>query len=194
MENPLPVLNVYYCDVETGTNGITPGFTGEYTENKDVDPIFQTYGEYHYVPDTISSLCRDEGTLLSQYLPSGWTCPTYCLCGNPRILGIIDMGCYESQFTTGLSENKDFDNVALQVFPNPINSNPTIEFYLENEMPVQVSITDIHGRVVYAVEKSALTAGRNQLTFDTGNMAAGIYLCRLKKGNETLYRKMVKLN
>ena len=103
------------------------------------------------------------------------------------------MGCYE-YFETGTGENNGYEDLTLKVFPNPVNERATIEFYLENEMPVEISFTDIHGRVVYAAEKSALNAGRNQLTFDTGNMAAGVYLCRLKKGNETLYRKIVKLN
>lgn len=104
------------------------------------------------------------------------------------------MGCYESPYLIGIAENNSFEDFKLKVFPNPFNEEATIEFYLENEMPVEVSFTDINGRVVYAAEKSVFKAGRNQLTFGTGNMAAGVYLCRLKKGNETLYRKIVKLN
>ena len=103
-------------------------------------PEFIVVGEYPYVQDTISSPCRNVGTIDIQYLPSGWTCPTYCLCGNLRILGIIDMGCYESPYVTGMAENNSFEDFKLKVFPNPFNEQATIEFYLENEMPVEVSL------------------------------------------------------
>lgn len=194
MENPLPVLNVYYCDVETGLNGITPGFQGEYLFNIEADPEFVNAGGWLYTLTEDSSPCIDSGTLDPVYLPEDWICPLTCLCGNPRVSNeVIDMGCYEV-LQTGMNDFIRKDISSVNIFPNPINAQATIEFYLENEMPVQVSITDIHGRVVYAAEKSVFKAGRNQLTFGTGNMAAGVYLCRLKKGNETLYRKIVKLN
>ena len=134
MENPLPVLNVYYSDVETGTNGITQGFQGEYIENKDSRSLFSKLMENTIMSRIPFILPGEMRELFSQYLPSGWTCPAYCLCGNPRIIGIIDMGCYESQYITGLAENDNIENSTLQVFPNPINSKPTIEFYLENEI------------------------------------------------------------
>jgi hypothetical protein len=193
-QNPLPVLNVYYSDVEDGLNGITPGYQGEYLFNIEEYPEFINIGGWFYTLTEDTSPCIDSGTLNPIYLPVDWICPQTCLCGNPRVSnGIIDMGCYEV-LQTGKGDFDHKDITSMNIFPNPIHAQVTIEFYVENEMPVEVSVTDIHGRVVYAAEKSALNAGRNQLTFDTGNMAAGVYLCRLKKGNEMLYRKIVKLN
>jgi len=191
--NPIPFLNVYYSDVEDGLNGITPGFQGEYLFNLEEDPEFMGMGNHPFALNP-SSPCIDIGTLDPLYLPAGWTCPAYCLCGHPRVWGGgIDLGCYEYS-ETGTAENIGFEDFTLKVFPNPVNEQATLEFYLENEMKVEVSVTDIHGRVVYAVQKSRLDAGVNQLTFDTGKMATGVYVCRLKKGNEELYRKLVKLN
>ena len=157
------------------------------------DPEFVNAGGWFYTLRRFITL-YNSGTLDPVYLPEDWICPLTCLCGNPRVSNeVIDMGCYEV-LQTGMNDFIRKDISSVNIFPNPINAQATIEFYLENEMPVQVSITDIHGRVVYAAEKSVFKAGRNQLTFGTGNMAAGVYLCRLKKGNETLYRKIVKLN
>ncbi|MBE0637865.1 MAG: T9SS type A sorting domain-containing protein [Bacteroidales bacterium] len=191
MDNPVPFLNVYYCDVEDGEYGITPGFQGEYLFNIEDDPEFVNAGGWLYLLGD-SSPCIDSGTLDPGYLPVEWICPLTCLCGNQRILGIIDMGCYESSITIVLAENKDYGNAVLQVFPNPINSKPTIEFYLEIESSVQLSILDIHGRIVYETEASELQSGKNQLSFDAGSMAPGVYFCRLQKGDKDLLRKMVK--
>jgi len=193
VEDP-PSLNVYYSDVENGLNGIEPGFTGEYIGNIDIDPEFITFGDYLYIPDPSASPCVDTGTLNSLYLPSGWTCPNTCLCGNPRIGGAtIDMGCYEALYT-GDGESLTLENSALQIFPNPINSNPVIEFYLENNGSVQISILDIHGRIVSEILTQDLQSGKNQVTLNTEKMSSGIYFCRLQIENKVMTKKVVKLN
>ncbi|MCB2222354.1 MAG: T9SS type A sorting domain-containing protein [Bacteroidetes bacterium] len=193
-ENP-PSLNVYYCNVESGLNGITPGFQGDTLGNIDVDPYFQTYGEYQYVPDSLLSLTLNVGTQILQYLPDDYIFPAHCLCGNPRIDGgEIDMGCYEyDDLGTGISNDSFNDKVVFSVFPNPINSNPTIEFYLEKESSVVLSIMDIPGRIIFEVYTQALQIGKNHLTWDAEKMAPGVYLCHLKIGNEVSTRKVVKI-
>jgi hypothetical protein len=194
MDNPIPVLNVYYSDVETGTYGITPGFQGEYSENIDEDPIFQTYGEYHYVPDTLVGQTIDLGTQNSQYLPDGYSLPLYCLCGNNRVLGPnIDMGTYEAPFLVGIFESFSEEDFSVNIFPNPINANPIIVFYMDNEMPVQLSVMDIHGKIVFETELPKPKAGKNRLNWDAEKLAPGVYLCRLQTGNKVMTSKLVKL-
>ena len=101
------------------------------------------------------------------------------------------MGCYE-YYETGTGEKNGYEDLTLKVFPNPINEKATIEFYLENKASVQLSILDIHGRIVYETEVSELQSGKNQVSFDAGSMAPGVYFCRLQKGDKELLRKMVK--
>jgi hypothetical protein len=192
-ENPLPVLNVYYCDVETGLNGITPGFQGEYLFNIEEDPEFVNAGGWLYTLTEDSSPCIDSGTLDPIYLPVDWICPLTCLCGTSRVSnGIIDMGCYEV-LQTGMDDFIRKDISSVNIFPNPINAQATIEFYLENEMPVQFSITDIHGRLVYETESTTMQAGNVRLTFNSEKLTPGVYLCRLQKGNNVFIKKVIKL-
>lgn len=187
-------LNVYYCDVEDGENGITPGFQGNYEENINEDPEFlgPLGGEPYYAISS-SSPCINMGTLDDLYIPADWTCPLYCLCGNPRVYGWeIDMGGYET-IVTGINEEIVQSSVSFNVFPNPINSNPSIEFYLENETLVQISILDIHGRIVSKILIEELQKGNNQVSWNAEKISSGIYFCQLKIGNELITRKVVKI-
>jgi hypothetical protein len=193
MENPVPVLNVYYCDVETGLNGITPGFQGEYLFNIEADPEFVNAGGWLYTLTEDSSPCIDSGTLDPVYLPAGWICPLTCLCGTSRISnGIIDMGCYEV-LQTGIDDFIRKDISSVNILPNPVNEQATIEFYLENELPVEVSVTDIHGRVVYEMKNSTPQTGIVRETINTEKMASGVYMCLVRKGNKLFIKKLVKL-
>jgi hypothetical protein len=187
-------LNIYYSNVEEGLNGIQPGFQGEYLFNLEVDPEFMGTGEYPYALDLVSSPCIDEGTIDPLYLPSGWICPAFCLCGNPRVSGPgIDMGCYEA-LQTGTGEIGSDNVYPFNVYPNPINDLTTLEIYLEKKGSVHVSLLDIHGKVVYDMETGELNAGKNQLTFSSEKFAAGVYFCRLQLGNKLFTKKVVKLN
>jgi len=187
-------LNVYYCDVEDGLNGITSGFQGDYLYNIEEDPEFM--GPEEDFPYALSggSPCINYGTLDPLYIPAGWVCPEFCLCGNSRVYGYkIDLGCYES-LITGYNEFENHGAFSVNIFPNPINSQPTIEIYLKNSGLVNISILDIHGRVVTELQKGEMQSGKNQLTWNAENISAGIYFCRLQTGNDLMTRKVIKLN
>lgn len=82
--------------------------------------------------------------------------------------------------------------IDVNIFPNPVSSNSIIEFHLENKAHVQLSIVDICGRNIYTSEFSDMHTGTNKITFNAEILPAGIYLCRLKIGNETLTKKVIK--
>jgi len=186
-------LNVYYSDVDEGENGITAGFQGDYLFNLEEDPEFLESGEDFPYALSGSSQCINYGTLDPLYLPAGWVCPEFCLGGNPRVLeSVIDLGCYEGLFTE-YSEPGNLNESSINVFPNPINSNPTIEFYLKNRGVVNISILDIHGRVISEIKTGELQSGKNQLTWNVENISAGVYFCRLQTGNEEEIMKLIKL-
>lgn len=194
LDPDISYLNIYYSNVEEGSNGIQPGFQGEYLFNLEVDPEFMGTGEYPYALDLVSSPCIDEGTIDPLYLPSGWICPAFCLCGNPRVSGPgIDMGCYEA-LQTSTGEIGSVNVFPFNVYPNPINDQTTIEIYLEKKGSVQLSLLDIHGMVVYDMETGELNAGKNQLAFSSEKFAAGVYFCRLQQRNKLFTKKVVKLN
>ncbi len=174
------LLNVYYSDVEEGLNGISPGFQGDYIENIASDPVFTTTGEFLYTLDEYLSPCIDSGTMDPLYLPTGWICPSYCLLGNPRISGPeIDMGCYEA-LHIGTNEFDGNESMALNVVPNPVNTNASIEFYLMKDGLASISIMDIHGKVVSEILLPDSQKGKNSLLWNAENLNSGVYFCVLK--------------
>ena len=99
---------------------------------------------------------------------------------------------YET-LVTGIDETTAQNSVSFNVFPNPINSNPCIELYLEKETLVQISILDIHGRLVTNIHQQEFHSGKNQMTLNADKLSPGIYFCQLQIGNEVITKKMVKI-
>jgi len=190
-------LRVLFSDVEGGLTGITPGFMGAYVENIDIDPQFIVAMGNLYVPNPLiypEPEWLNGGTMISAFLPNDWECPDHCLCGNSRIIGSgIDMGCYESDVVT-LNKLAASNTISFNVLPNPINSYPTIEFYLINESVVQISILDVNGKIISEMEAKEYKKGMNQITWNAGQMQAGLYFCMLRIGNKVSTTKFVKLN
>ncbi|MCK5838960.1 MAG: T9SS type A sorting domain-containing protein, partial [Bacteroidales bacterium] len=182
----------YYCDVEDGTAGFGGApFTGDYFFNLEEDPGFTTNPDEPVYSLSTGSPCIDMGTpdtsawYLPQYLPA------YCLCGNPRICGpAIDMGCYE-RLIGGINDNTNRKDFSVRVFPNPVNSKPIIEFYLKSKGHVNISIMDIHGKVVSEIQTGELQSGKNKLTWNAENVSPGIYFCRLHAGGNVEIAKIV---
>jgi hypothetical protein len=190
-EHPTSSINIYYCDVEEGIAGITPGFFGDTVNIYDLDPEFEILGDNPYV-QSVFSPCNDVGTLNPLYLPVNYNCPTNCLCGHPRVTcDGIDLGCYE-RFCVGVDDIDDSQNSSVSIFPNPVQSQTTIVFTLQNAASAQLSVVDITGRLVYESEATGMQNGRNQITFRAEDLPSGLYLCKLRIGNEVITKKIIK--
>lgn len=69
----------------------------------------------------------------------------------------------------------------VHLFPNPASAMVTLSFELEQTMPVQVSILDLQGRVLYHSGSLQLSAGMQQLELPTASLEQGLYLVRLEQ-------------
>lgn len=75
-------------------------------------------------------------------------------------------------------------------YPNPFSSSTTIEFDPGQPGNTDIMICDQSGKVVdHRVVQS--TKGVNKLTWDAGSRPAGVYLCRITAGNQTLTARML---
>jgi hypothetical protein len=77
-----------------------------------------------------------------------------------------------------------------QNYPNPFNPITQIEFVLEKNAKVQLSIYNILGQKLDVLLNSNLTAGVHRVQFDGRNLPSGIYFYQLRVGNQTQVRKM----
>lgn len=93
--------------------------------------------------------------------------------------GAPDLGAFESNYTTGISNTK-LDN-QVNFYPNPMAQN--IYF---TQLAKSVEIVDVQGKVVFASENI------NQL--NVASLKSGIYLIKLTQtDNDTIVRKFVKI-
>jgi len=78
-----------------------------------------------------------------------------------------------------------------QNYPNPFNPETRIDFQLPFEGNVSLTLFDVLGREVAAILNEIRPAGFHSVKVDANNLAAGVYLYRLKTNTFSETKKMV---
>jgi len=82
---------------------------------------------------------------------------------------------------------------SLSIYPNPVQTKTVISFNLKSKTNTHVWISDLHGRKISTINKSILSAGDHQFTFDARNLTTGTYLCNFEINNKHIIRKLIKI-
>jgi hypothetical protein len=81
---------------------------------------------------------------------------------------------------------------ALNVYPNPFQSDVLLSFELENALEMKIELYDITGREVYN-DFHDLSSGYHTIQVDNlDNLSGGMYLLRMRSGNNQIIRKLIK--
>jgi len=192
------ILNIEYCDIAGGEDGIWPGnnpATINWLDgNIDEEPLFTGIGDYPFSLQDISP-CVNAG------IPdtTGFNLPELDLAGNPRVYGgRIDMGAYENQNVVGANE----DLIPLvtklnQNYPNPFNPTTTIKFNLIESGEVKLIIYNIKGQKVKILMDCYTSPGDFELIWDGKDdnnkpVGSGVYFYQLNiNGNSEAINKMI---
>ncbi len=97
---------------------------------------------------------------------------------------------------TGISQKRAMlpENARLkQNYPNPFNAATAISYTLTADSPVRLAIYDAAGREIRVLVNQRQAAGEHSARFDAGDLASGIYLCRLVTESSSQSRKMLLL-
>jgi len=79
----------------------------------------------------------------------------------------------------------------MQVAPNPFSDKTTASFSLERTSDVQVTVTDLAGRVIHQRALPGLNSGTHQLTFGREIFPAkGAYFLTIQAGSQTTVRPL----
>jgi len=81
----------------------------------------------------------------------------------------------------------------LIAYPNPFNPTANIEYGLEVESSITLSIYNIIGQSVAKLFEGRQDAGEHSMTWNASEFPSGIYLARLEAGNKSQNVKMVLL-
>ncbi|HTF06116.1 MAG TPA: T9SS type A sorting domain-containing protein, partial [Bacteroidia bacterium] len=92
----------------------------------------------------------------------------------------------------GVIENTNANG--LQLYPNPANGPVAIEYSLDQESDVMISVTDAQGRLVQVIQQTtAMNSGSQRVFWNTEGLASGIYFVNLNvNGKNTVERVVVR--
>ncbi len=78
-----------------------------------------------------------------------------------------------------------------QNYPNPFNSSTVIEYALQGQAHVKLSVYDVNGKLVKQLVNEKKTPGNYQITLSSDQLASGVYFYRLRAGGFNETRKLV---
>ena len=86
------------------------------------------------------------------------------------------------------------DNLSdLKAYPTLFNNDITLSFTMERNAKVEAELVALNGTVVSKLMEEEIASGSFSRSFQTQDLAAGIYLVKVHAGNNTLIDKVVKL-
>jgi flagellar hook assembly protein FlgD len=90
------------------------------------------------------------------------------------------------------------DLTLLQNVPNPLNASTRITFVLSEAGDVTLTVYDVMGRKVRTLIQEPMEPGPHHVIWDArndngGELASGVYFCRLETARSQASRKMVLL-
>lgn len=74
-------------------------------------------------------------------------------------------------------------NASATVFPNPFVDRMSVEFSIEQAQILRFELYDMNGRLVQLLLEDRIKAGRNQFSFSTAPLPAGVYVLRIAGAN-----------
>ena len=123
-----------------------------------------------------------------------WQSSTYLVCykgrARPALLWLAEYVSGE----TGISDISSAVPSAFELeqnFPNPFNPSTTIRYDIGITSKVTLKIFDILGREVQTLVNAVQAPGQYSVEFNAGELASGIYFCRLNAGSFSATNKLI---
>jgi hypothetical protein len=85
----------------------------------------------------------------------------------------------------------NLQNSNLIVYPNPVESNATIEFYVQNSDYVKLSVRNIMGQEIEVLTNKYFAPGYYGLKWTPENLQSGMYMITMTSGNQTVTTKVM---
>lgn len=108
--------------------------------------------------------------------------------GNPLEVDISGEGITLGSVDQGITAN---GLRLMQNIPNPAEGNTVINFFLPKSGKVTLEVLDITGKQVMVLANGYVPAGEHSAMFSTSSIAKGVYIYRLRAGNESVTKSMV---
>jgi len=94
---------------------------------------------------------------------------------------------------TGIPVSSENETLLVNVYPNPVKDQLSIDFKLESESDVIIEICNVSGKRIKAISGQSIASGSQHFELKMQDLPPGIYFLRLQAGNEVVTKKVVKL-
>jgi hypothetical protein len=95
-------------------------------------------------------------------------------------------------FENGMVEKSAMvQDVNIRMFPNPVKTNATFTYDLDEEAYVELSVYSLTGQRVSTVISEHQNAGNQRAEFNVGKLAPGVYMYVLQANNSKTTGKMI---
>ena len=118
----------------------------------------------------------------------------------PFLFVPYETGDENTVFNDGTSSNEDLsfindENKILPLTPNPVEGSTLVTFNLAKGGPLNISITDINGRIIRHLRKGEFfTNGVSQIQFDANSLSSGTYFLMIQGKSIQLVEKFVRVD
>jgi Secretion system C-terminal sorting domain len=153
----------------TGTGATNPTYAINWGDG--TFPSLGATGTYTYA---------DEGTFD--------VCVTYLDLNNVAGCAVTDC---QTIIVTGISESILSQN-SIQVMPNPLADNSTLMISLNRNADVEINAYDLIGNKVDNIMNGSRGQGTHRISWNTENLASGIYFVKVKANNEEKTIKVIR--
>jgi len=79
-------------------------------------------------------------------------------------------------------ENTSNESAVIQIFPNPISSNTTIIYNLQQSGSVYLAVYNTSGQIVHILENGYKAAGHHSIYWNATGSEPGLYILRIETG------------
>jgi Secretion system C-terminal sorting domain len=79
----------------------------------------------------------------------------------------------------------------MGVYPNPANTEANVTFNLNNTADVNITVTDLSGKVVYSNALGNVAAGKSEVALNTAALSNGVYMINVSADNAVSTQKLV---
>jgi hypothetical protein len=104
-------------------------------------------------------------------------------------LGTRANSSWTADLTAGLDNTELISNI--NIYPNPCNSDFTIELNANNTNATVIEIFNLNGQKMFGKIYSDINKGNNKINVKSNNMPVGIYLIKINNGTEQYTHKLV---
>jgi hypothetical protein len=192
-QGDLPKMPVYSSVIDMTTGDVIIGTERGIYRSKNLStwtfdsealgeiPVMELKQQRLCVDDAISVNHTDEGDFVTEYPGVKNTGIIYAATYGR---GVFRCENYKKEFT-GINETPMASNVNVSIYPNPVSSQATISFELNEGSNVSYQVFDMTGRMVMNQNMGRLAEGEHTISINAENLSSGSYILRLSQGAKT---------